>query len=243
MQRQRVGRRFGAMVAGLTLLGAAGMAQAQTAGSNVITVGWLNIEPHNKSTPLTLTSIGGQPVNIVQTGSGFKALKANTLGLTFAHFFTDHISAELVAGIPTELKFAGSGTLSSAGTLGHATPIAPTILARYHFLDAQAKFRPYIGLGINHTQFIHGKVTNAPGLLGPGATGTVSASSSWNPAYAVGATYAVSDHWSYGLSATYIPVETTAKLDGVTGGGVAISSHATDKLDPVNLFLYASYRL
>lgn len=231
------------MMAGLALLGTAGMAQAQTAGSNVITIGWLNIAPHNKSTPLTVTSVGGAPVNIVQTGSGFKALKANTLGLTFAHFFTDHISAELIAGIPTKLKFAGSGTLAHAGTLGEATPIAPTLLARYHFFDAQAKFRPYVGVGINHTQFVHGKVTNAPGILGPGATGTVSASSSWNPAVAIGASYAVSDHWSYGLSATYIPVKTTAQLDGVTGSGVPISSHATDKLDPLNLFLFASYRL
>ncbi|QEE25489.1 MAG: OmpW family protein [Rhodanobacter sp.] len=242
MQLQRVGRRFGAMMAGLAMLGAVGAAQAQTAGSNVISVGWLNITPHNKSTPLTLTSINGSPVNIVQTGTGFKALEANTLYITFAHFFTDHISAELVGGIPTKLKFAGSGTLARAGTLGEATPIAPTAFVRYHFFDAQATFRPYVGLGINHTQFIHGKVTNAPGLLGPGATGTVSASSSWNPAYVIGATYAVADHWAVALSASYIPVKTTAQLNGTTGSGVHISSHATDKLDPVNLFLGVNYR-
>lgn len=234
------------MMLGLALLVTAGMAQAQTAGSNVINFGWLNIAPHNDSTPLTIINYGGAPVNMVQTGSGFKALEANTIGLTFSHYFTDHISGQFFAGIPTDLKFAGTGTLSSAGTIGKAMPLSPTIFANYHFFDARAKFRPYVGLGLNYTKFVKGKVTNqqfVESSLGPGATAKVRASGSWNPAYAVGADYAINNHWGLGLSISYIPVSTTATLTETAANGFTVVSRATDKLDPVNMFLYASYRL
>nr|WP_092414704.1 OmpW family outer membrane protein [Collimonas sp. OK307] len=242
---QLVSKRVGVMTAGLVLLGAAGMAQAQTAGSNVISLGWLHATPHNESTPLTATSINGTPVNIVQPGTGFAALSATTVGLTFAHYFTDNISAEFIGGFPTKLKFVGTGTLEKAGVIGEAMPLSPTVFVRYHFYDAESKFRPYVGLGVNYTKFVQGKITNPDfvhGLLGPGSTATVSASSSWNPAFVVGASYAIDEHWSYGVSVSYVPIKTNATLTGTTAGGVVVVSHASDKLRPVTTFVNIGYR-
>lgn len=245
MQVQQIGKRISMMAIGLTWLGAAGMVQAQTAGSNVISIGWLHATPHNESTPLTASSIGGMPVNVVQTGTGFAALSATTAGLTFAHYFTDNISLEIFGGYPTTLKFVGTGTLQQLGSVGEAMPLSPTVFARYHFLDAQSKFRPYVGFGVNYTKFVKGKITN-PQLveerLGPGATATVTASSSWNPAITAGANYALDDHWSIGLSFTYVPLKSDATLIGTSVSGTVVVSHATIKLRPVTTFLNVGYR-
>lgn len=245
MKMQFMSKRLGVVTVGFAMLSAVGMAQAQTAGSNVISVGWLHAAPQNQSTPLTVNSINGMPVNLVETGSGFAAEKTDTLGFTFAHYFTDDISVEAVAGYPNYLKFEGTGTLSSFGVLGKAKPIAPIILLRYHFFDAQTKFRPYVGLGVNYTKFIDAQVSNndfVTSKIGPGGSATVHATSSWSPAFSAGANYAIDDHWSVGLSVSYVPVKTTATLTGTTVGGTVIDSTATLKIRPVITFLNVGYR-
>lgn len=63
-----------------------------------------------------------------------------------SYFFTKNIAAELILTVPQAL------TVKAAGAkLGTVDALPPTLLLQYHF-DAQG-FKPYVGVGINHTLF------------------------------------------------------------------------------------------
>ena len=228
------------------LAAAAGMilataAHAQAAGSNIVSAGWFRVMPNSSSDPLKITS----PIQMTETGTGAKIKDADTVGLAFTHFFTDNFAVELVGGIPPRHKIEGTDKLSSFGEIGSAKQWSPAVLAKWYFFNADAKFRPYVGAGLNYTWFSDAKITNSAfqtQLGGPGSTSSVSTSSSLNPVLNVGATYAITKDWFVGLSVSYLPLKTTATIDTTTVTGVHVVSEAKIKITPVVTFLNVGYR-
>ena len=76
----------------------------------------------------------------------------------------------------------------------------------------------------------------------PGSTSTVSTDSSLNPVLNVGATYAITKDWFLGLSVSYLPLKTTAKIDTTLINGVHIQSEAKIKINPIVTYLNIGYR-
>jgi outer membrane protein len=226
----------------------AGAAQAQSAGSNVISLGWFRVMPTNSADPLVVDSINGFPVGQTEPGTSAKIKSADTLGIAFAHFFTDNISGDFVAGIPPTHDVQGSGTFSKYGTVGNVRQWSPALLVKYHFREAKSKFRPYVGIGVNYTWFTGETITNQTFVkseFGPNATMTASAKSSWNPVFNVGANYAVTDNWFVGLSVSYVPLSSTATLttqNAGPAGNATVVSHTKIKINPVVTFLSVGYR-
>ncbi|HDR8982660.1 OmpW family outer membrane protein [Burkholderia vietnamiensis] len=217
---------------------------AQSAGSNVASVGWAHVSPVSSSDPLTVTNIGGAPANIVQTGTSGAAGSSDTVGAAFEHYFTDHFGVALVGGYPTYLNLEGRGSLATFGVMGKARPWAPQVILRYHFLASDSKFRPYAGIGVNYTWFTNAKITNGDFVtrsFGPGGSATVSASSSWNPVFEAGANYQFDKHWAVGFSVTYIPVSTDLTLTGHTATGMTVVSQTKLRIRPIVTFLNLSY--
>lgn len=217
---------------------------AQTAGSNVVSFGWTHIAPLSSSTPLTITSIGGQPANQELAGTGGKAGSANTAGFSGEHYFTDDIGVALVGGFPIYLNLAGTGSLQHYGVVGKARPWAPQLLLRYHLFSAQSKFRPFVGVGVNYSWFTNARVTNGDFIsqtFGPGGSASVKASSSWNPVFEIGANYAFDKHWSAGLAVAYIPASTEITLTGRTAAGLESTTKTKVYLRPIITCLSISY--
>ncbi|HDR9165002.1 OmpW/AlkL family protein [Burkholderia vietnamiensis] len=152
-------------------------AQAQSAGSNVVTLGWFHVMPQQSSTPMT-TNVAPTPINtplrlpptFTSPGTGLRTSGADTVGLTVSHFLTDHIAVTSVAGVPPVFKVSGQGTIrppGPAGALGtqniglaSVNPIvksvrqwSPAVLLQYYFGAATAKFRPFLGLGVSYNWF------------------------------------------------------------------------------------------
>ncbi len=232
------------------LAAAAGMilataAHAQAAGSNVVSLGWFRVMPNSSSDPLKINSVNGAPINQSQPGTGAKIKEADTVGLSFTHFFTDNVAVELVGGIPPRHKIEGTGTLSNFGEIGSAKQWSPAVLAKWYFFSADSKFRPYVGAGLNYTWFSDEKITSSAfqtRLGGPGSTSNVSTDGSLNPVLNVGATYAITKDWFVGLSVSYLPLKTTATIDTTTATGVHIQSEAKIKINPVVTYLNIGYR-
>lgn len=134
---------------------------AQTAGSFFVTAGWFHFAPQDRSDPLKLLSVGGSPVNITFPNTGAGVSSADTAGFTAGYFVTDHIAAEFEFGIPPKFDLSGTGSLAQFGTIGSIKQWSPTLLFKYFFLDANAKFRPYVGIGVTRTSFSDAKITNA----------------------------------------------------------------------------------
>jgi outer membrane protein len=152
-------------------------AQAQQAGDNVAVLGWFHVMPQDSSSPLT-TDVTPQPINtplrlpdsFTSQGTGLSTNGADTVGLTFSHFLTDHIALTTVAGVPPTFQLTGQGTIKPpgpAGALGSqnigdpsVNPIvksvrqwSPAALLQYYFGEPTSKFRPFVGIGVSYNFF------------------------------------------------------------------------------------------
>lgn len=206
-----------ACIAGFGLV--ASNAQAQKAGDNVVTLGWFHIMPQDSSTPMT-THVTPQPIDtplrlpsaFTSDGTGLSTSGADTLGLVFSHFLTDHIALTTVAGVPPTFKIKGRGSIvppGPAGALGTENlddpgnePIvksvrqwSPAMMVQYYFNSATARFRPFVGIGISYNfytnlelnpNFVTSTQNNLGSVLAAGAAkpGVTSVSAKASPSWA-----------------------------------------------------------
>ena len=207
--RSRLSRYCLGVVAAVSLAISPVVAPAQV--SQAISAGWVYIQPHGTSGPLTLTELGGQPVNQPQAGTGVELRPANTLLLSYEYYWSVHVSTQLALGAPPTHQLQGTGTLASYGVLGEGQQLSPALILKWHFLEAQATVRPYVGLGVNYTWYRRERVTNedfASTFFGPNAQTRVSASPSWNVVYSAGFDYLIDADWSLGVSFACAPLRT-----------------------------------
>jgi outer membrane protein len=219
---------------------------AQSAGSIFFTAGWFHLAPQDSSSPLKLTSVGGSPTNITFPNTGAGISNADTLGLTAGYFITDHIATEFEFGIPPKFDLSGTGSLAGFGKVGSVKQWSPTLLFKYFFFEPQAKFRPYLGIGVTRTSFSDAKITNAAfesaALGGPTSA---EASTVWEPVFNVGFTYSFTEHWFAGFSVSYIPMSTTGTFTTQSQtpvGTLTRRSEAKITLDPIVTYLRVGYR-
>jgi outer membrane protein len=257
-------------------------AYAQHAGDNVVSLGWFHIAPQDSSDPLT-THVAPTPINgplglpsaFTSAGTGLTVGNANTLGLTFSHFFTDHLALTALGGIPPEFRIAGYGVIQSpgpAGALGQENLSEPSnnpivgkvrqwtagAMLQYFFGSAEAKFRPFLGVGLTYSWF-NGFQLNpyfsqslnenlgsvlAAGAGKPGPTSiSAKSSSAWAPIFNIGASYALGKHWQINASVSYLPLKTYAETDIKAADGTLLAvSKARLNADPIITFLAVSYR-
>ncbi|HEY4318005.1 MAG TPA: OmpW family outer membrane protein [Herbaspirillum sp.] len=214
-------------------------AAAQSAGSNVVNLGWFHFSPNDSSDPLQTTS----PVQHTFTGSGATVKDSDTVGLALTHFFTDNFAVTADMGVPPKFKLNGTGTLSGLGELGSAKQWSPAIVAKWFFGDAESKFRPFIGAGVTYVWYSDVKLSQSLQNQLTSGTGTATAdlSSSWAPVANIGATYNFDKNWSVALSVSYIPLKTDADITGITPGPT-VKAKTSLTIDPLVTFLSVGYR-
>lgn len=241
------GRVLVAAIGATALLGAS-TASAQQAGDMYIGAGWLGFYPQDSSKPLTFTS----PTHREVPGSASSVSNAHTLGLSFSYYFDSNWAVEAVLGVPPKFKLQGEGTLSGVGRIGEARQYSPTILARYSFLDGNAKLRPFVAIGGTYVWYDNIKLTNnlqsaVGGVIGApvGATTTsAKLDASFAPVFNAGASYAIDQKWSVSLSLSYVMLKTKAKLTtrSAASGATLATSESKLTLDPIVSYLSLNYK-
>lgn len=245
-------------IAALSVMAAfAAPVMAQSAGSNVVNVGWFHLAPQDSSDPLQKLN-GPQPGAI--PGSGATIGNADTLGIAFTHFFTDNFAVTADAGIPPTFKLNGTGTLAGVGEIGNAKQWSPAIVAKWYFGDANSKFRPFVGAGVTYVWYSDIALTGTfqktisqkySGGNSAAATSSADLSSSWAPVLNIGATYNFDKNWSVGFSVAYIPLKTNADITtsglpvGYGSGAGAngpVKSSTSLTLNPIVTFLSVGYK-
>jgi outer membrane protein len=235
-----------AALAALGLAGATG-AQAQSAGDVQVTAGWMHFAPQDSSGAFNVTALGQ---TMQKQGSGAAVSDSDTFATTIQYFVTDHIAAEAVFGVPPKFHLNGEGTLGPLGELGSAREWSPTLLLKYYFMNAQSKFRPYLGAGASYVWFSDVKLSSqmANGAFlytpqtGTALTGPTSAhiSSSFAPVVNAGLAYNFNKHWSAQFSVSYMWLSARATLTTNSAVG-QIRSESKIKLDPIVTFLSVGY--
>ena len=177
----------------------------------------------------------------VPAGVNIKADNVETLYVGYIRRLSSKFELELALGWPPLTKTEGKGpaTLGSVPYNGQvissARWFAPTLLFNYKFFDDDARIRPYIGVGVNYTNF-YDRVSTTAGNAASGGPTKLYLPSSVGPAATVGVSYKVDDHW--GLHASYgwarVNTHLTADTDGVIR-----STHI--RFGPQSLIVSAGY--
>ncbi|MFL1462395.1 OmpW/AlkL family protein [Roseococcus sp. DSY-14] len=137
-------RKLVLLAAGLLALGSVAAAaqeaapRGKRAGDIVVGLGAIGVLPTNGgNTPL----IGGTP----------HASNSASPQLDFSYFFTPNLAANLIAAT-TQHDIRVNGSALGDVRLGRVWALPPTLTVQYHPMP-QARFSPYVGLGLNATFF------------------------------------------------------------------------------------------
>ena len=207
------------LAAAALLLGAS--ASAQVAGTFSARAGVTHIAPQVSSGYRSTPSLPGTTVDV---GSA----SAVTGGRNY--MVTDHWALDLPIGLPFKHDFYGDGAIAGTGKLGETKVIPATLFAQYRFGEANAKFRPYLGLGVTYSRFFKYRSTAAlTGVTGgsPANPTTASIDNKWGLTPQVGFVYNFNERWFVDASYYKSFLKTTTHLS--TGQSIDI------KLNP-NVF-------
>jgi len=172
---------------------------------------------------LTSTAIAFEPGDwLLRAGASYVNPKSDNSDLvsvesatsfTFnvTYMMTDIWALELLAAYPFkhDIEFL-DGT-----KIGSTKHLPPTLSLQYHF-NPDSSFQPYVGLGLNYTNFFSEETT------GPIEGTDLSLSDSWGLAGQIGFDYMMNDQWFFNADVRYIGIDTNATLDGESLGTVEI---------------------
>lgn len=173
----------------LALVMVAGAAQAQTAGTWMVRGGITNITPDVDSGNLSASSLPNTKIDA----------NGNTqLGGGITYMVDDHWAVDLPLATPFKHNLYGAGAISGAGKIGESKALPMSLLAQYHFGEANAQFRPYIGGGPTYAKFYKEKGTAVLTAITGGSSSTpttLSLESKLALTVQVGATVALNERW------------------------------------------------
>lgn len=137
-------------------------------------------------------------------GNGEFQISNNTqLGLNFGYMLTDNFGVELLAATPFSHDVSLGGN-----KIAETKHLPPTLVAQYYFGNAQSALRPYVGVGVNYTNFFDNEFTNDLN----GALTDLSMSTSWGLAAQAGIDYQVNKNWLVNASVWYAQISTDVKF-------------------------------
>ena len=144
--------------------------------------------------------------------------------LDISYFFTPNIAAELILTYPQKHDLRSGGV--DIGSLKH---LPPTLLAQYHFTNFGG-FKPYVGVGINYTNFSSGNFAPAvQAALNPSIK-----RNSWGAALQVGFDSPLTKQLSLNFDVKKVYIKTDVYSGDVKAG--------TFKVDPVLVGVGLGYR-
>lgn len=194
-----------AALLGIACLGVAPQAQAHEPGDWLFRFGATLVAPDSDN----------HAVVSVEDGT--------SASINIAYVLRPNWVIDLLAAYPFEhdIDLVGGPKVASTEHL------PPTLSLQYHFAP-DAKWQPYIGLGLNYTTFFSEKTS------GPLAGSDLKLDDSWGLASQVGVDIRLDGKWFLNADVRYIDIDTDASLDGADLGTVAI--------DPWTYGLHAGFR-
>ena len=159
--------------------------------------------------------IRGRIINVVPSESSSTSLNGTIDAdndtvpeIDFTYFMTDHIAAELILATSQHKMDHENPGLD----LGDVKILPPTLTLQYHFTP-DAKFRPYVGAGLNYTIFYDED---------PSPQTFVEYENNIGYALQAGFDVALDDHWGINFDLKKIYLETDAKVNGSVTADVAL---------------------
>ncbi|MDN4055316.1 OmpW family outer membrane protein [Massilia sp. YIM B02763] len=208
-------------------LAAAGGAAAQSKGQWTVSAGATQIRPDVTSGAISAPALP----------NSFGDVEKDTQPMVLINYgLTDNISVETAIGTPYKHKIYGAGAIAAGGELGSTKSLPAIALLQYRFFEPNARFRPYVGLGVTYAMFL--KETGSfkmTALTNPGGSPTTfSIDNKWTVSGQVGTTFALNEKWF--LNAAYVKTRLRTDVHFSTGQNQRM------KLDPDSYIFTVGYR-
>lgn len=197
-------------VVALVAVLAAGHVCAQTAGSWMVRAGATKLAPSGPSSCMTAPDFGDTATGCTKSNASADTQLAG--GVTY--MVTNNVSVDVPVALPFTHKLIGAGSMQGAGSIGEIQALPVTVFLQYRFLEANAQFRPYLGLGATYAYFFNpqgsGRLTATTNPGGPPTTFTVDSKFILTPQ--IGATLAFGDKWFVDVFYSKSKLNTTTHL-------------------------------
>lgn len=191
------------------------LAQAE-AGDWVVRARAANVNP-NEDSKLGKTVNKNVAPNAMSPGAEL-SVDSNTIPeLDISYYITKNIAAELIlaTGSKHDVSIKGdANTTVGNQLLGSVDALPPTLTAQWHFNPDQT-IDPYVGAGINYTNFLDKKLNIRQGALA-GSKIKVD-NDSWGYALQAGVDINLKDGWLINADVKYVTIDTTVKLKTASG--------------------------
>jgi outer membrane protein len=215
-------------VAAVVMLTAAAAAQAQVAGTWFGGIGVTRISPNTSSGALSPPAAPNTQVD----------LASDTQPTLFiGRMLTDHWAVEVPIGFGFEHDINGAGAISGVGRIGTVKALPISAFAQYHFLEPNARFRPYAMGGITYAHFYgeRGSATlNAINPANPPGGTTMSTDDRFGWSLGLGVRATITERWFLDAHYSHTWLKTTTTLNS--------GQHIDTKIDPDSWTLSVGYR-
>lgn len=216
-----------AVTLGLGLLAAPAMAEFS------VNVGAISVMPSDSSS--NLDAVESLHPGLQQNTTGVQVNNNVQLGLTFDYKLDKNWGVQLIAATPFTHKITGDGAIDGL-KVGKTKHLPPTLLGQYYFDLGNSNIQPFVGLGVNYTNFFNTEADSqlASTLVALGAAGandpvTIKLKNSWGLAAQAGVNIKLSDNLGIHLMVSKIDIDTKAhvRVKGDTVQSVDV------KIDPL----------
>ena len=223
---------------------AAGVAQAHAAGDFLIRAGAVVVDPQESSDTVTLGGAG------VGDGNWEVGVDSNTqLGITATYMLNDNFGVGILGATPFKHDISAAGSIAGAGKLGSTKHLPPTITAQYYPLGANQQINPYVGIGLNYTNFFEEDTT-------PTLTGAVDAAlgggvidateleldDSFGIAAELGVDVQITDQLGVNAAMWWADIDTTADIHAISDGQRVGTAKVDVEIDPMVYMIGLSYK-
>jgi outer membrane protein len=205
--------------------GALGTAQAQ---QNIVAVGAAYFQNHS-----TAPDFSGP---FTPPGGNLNVGDATTLGVSYTYMLDDHWAGAFLFGIPPKIDTEGRGTLAPLGRISTVTANAPALFAEYFFLAPTSAYQPYVGLGVNFTNFSDAQASQSLSNALGGPT-TIKLQNSAGVAGQVGVKIPITDHWLIDMN--LVAADVRSRETSTTG---FITRSTTIDFNPIVYTISVGYR-
>tara|TARA_B100000519_G_scaffold201904_1_gene218728 strand:- start:1041 stop:1763 length:723 start_codon:yes stop_codon:yes gene_type:complete len=235
-------RTFKLGVLAAAVMAAAPAVQAYEAGDFIGRVGVVTVDPDSSSSNLNSNALG-------ELDGAKVSVDSNTqLGLTVSYMFTDQIALGVLGATPFKHNIEGDGSiLGGAGKLAETKQLPPTITLQYFPMPSGSKFQPYVGVGVNYTNFFEEKttqtLTDTYATLASGVDRTdIELDDSFGLAAEIGLDYMVTDNIGVNAAIWYADIDTEATINAYAGNTKADTSTIDVDIDPWVYMVGLSYK-
>ena len=191
-----------AVTALLTLL--ASPALAYEPGEWILRAGAGSVQPESDN--LTFVDAGESIVIDVDNST------AMTLSATY--MFNRNWAFDLLASTPFKHDITATVQIPDSSPemakIADTKQLPPTVSFQYHFAP-DATFQPYLGLGVNYTNFYDTRLVSEMSEVG---VDKLSLDDSFGLAAQLGGDWAISDNWLFNLDVRWINIESDVTVEG-----------------------------